>query len=140
VTLDDVKALNPKGAVFVSRVSALELRPLGVRFQGGVIDEDAETAARERISEIDRRLADLRAGVLEDREQAQEEARLLTNERAGCVSKVGRELGVAVIPKSGTVTLSPGREADAGAVLKFLRSHPLNQPELCDEGFTELAA
>jgi hypothetical protein len=141
-TLTEVRRLAPKGAaVFASRVAALKLNPLGVQFTGGAIDGDVERAARERISEIDRRLALLRAGVVADREQAQEETRELTNERAGHVSKLGVELGVFVCPRAGEVTLSPGTRVNARAVLEFLRGHHLREDAPTDGGtFYEVTA
>lgn len=111
-----------------------------MQFQGGAIDGDEDRAARRRLSEIDKRLEELRGGVVVDREQAQEEERLLTNERAGCASKLGRELGVAVVPKSGTVTLGPGVHVEAPDAFTFLRGHMLFQPEPADEGFWEVTA
>ena len=130
--LEEVRRLAPKGAaVFASRMAALKLAPLGVRFSGGVVDADEDRAARERIEAIGRELAELPARVA-NREDRAEIARRLENERAGLQTVVGRELGVFVCPRKGTVTLSPGVDVDAEHVLEFLRGH-----RLCEAGPTD---
>jgi hypothetical protein len=121
--LKDVKKLNPRTAIFPSRVSELKLAPMGVEFHGGVIDGDEDRRARERIQAINRRLAKLQPGRVADAE----EYAALTDERGALAAIVGRELGVAVIPRSGTATLGPGRHAEAATVLDFLRSHRLHE-------------
>jgi len=138
VPLDNVKKLNPKAAVFVSRMAALKLAPLGVQFTPGAIDADEDRAARERIRQIDVEISGL-PNRIEDRNERARLADELTNEKAGLTTVVGRELGTFVCPPKGTVTLSPGVHVDAAAVREFLHGHKLFQPEPCDEGFWEAA-
>lgn len=138
--LTNVRKLNPKAAVFVSRMAALKLAPLGVQFTPGAIDADEDRAARERIRQIDAEIGGL-PNRIADRNERAKRADELGNERAGLTTVVGRELGVFVCPRKGEVTLGPGLQVDAAAVLEFLRGHQLHEDAPADGGtFWELAA
>lgn len=139
--LQEVVKFNPDAVVLASRSAGLRLG-LGsgtLVFTGGVVDAKAEEKARKRLEKIHEELAAL-PGIA-DREQRAERARELGNERNGCLAQLDRELGVAVVPKTGEILLDRGQVADAGAVLELARGHRLYESGPVDsEGFWEVAA